>query len=333
MDTLCTRRAFIRRFAFAAGVTATLARGADKAATRPARRIGLIAGAGLPELTDAFRKQLRELGWVEGANVLIEERLIQPNAQDANAQISELARMDLELIVAGGLSFALPVRAANPSMPMVIATAPGLVSNGFAKTLEHPGGLYTGMDELPGGVTGKRLMLLRTAAPNIRRVALLSTTPGHGGHETQVADAENAAKALGITVKPYRAASLAELRAALGEIVADAMDGMLNFQGGLSLANRLLITGHMNEHRLPAIYQATLFAEAGGLMAWAPDLVEQYREAARCVDKILNGASPGDLPIKHPAKYFLTLNTSAARKIGLVLPAGLLQQATRVLPA
>jgi putative ABC transport system substrate-binding protein len=131
--------------------------------------------------------------------------------------------------------------------------------------------------------------------------------------------------------QPYRATSLAELSAALAEIVADAMDGMLNFQGGLSLANRLLITNHMNEHRLPAIYQATLFAEAGGLMAWAPDLVEQYREAARSVDKILNGASAGDLPIKHPAKYFLTLNANAARKIGLVLPPGLVQQATRVL--
>lgn len=333
MATLHTRRAFIRQFAFAAGATATLARGADNTATRHVRRIGLITGAGLPELVGAFRNELRLLGYVEGENVVVEQRLIQAKARNATAQTSELAKMDRELIVAGALSFALQIRAANPLMPMVIATAPGLVSNGFAKTLERPGGLYTGMDELPSGVTGKRLMLLRTAAPNIRRVALLSTTPGNGGHEIQVADAENTAKALGITVTPYRAASLSELQSALGAIVADGMDGMLNFQGGLSLANRLLITGHMNEHRLPAIYQATLFAKAGGLMAWAPDLVEQYREAARSVDKILKGANPGDLPIKHPANYLLTLNAGAARKIGLVLPPALLQQATRVLPA
>jgi putative ABC transport system substrate-binding protein len=215
---------------------------------------------------------------------------------------------------------------------MVIGTCPGMVSNGFAQTLEHPGGIYTGMDELPPGVTARRLSLLKTAAPAVTRVALLSTTPGRGGHEVQVADAERAASSLGVEVRPYRAATLGELKRALEGIASDSMNGMLNFQGGLSLGNRQLIVDFAAERRIPSIYQATLFAEAGGLMAWAPDLVEQYREAARFVDQILRGARPGDLPIKQPEKYYLTVNSSAARKIGLTFPQELLAQATRVLP-
>jgi hypothetical protein len=215
----------------------------------------------------------------------------------------ELSRMDLALIVATALPQALEVRNANPEMPMVIGTCPGMVSNGFAQSLEHPGGIYTGMDELPAGVTARRLSLLKLAAPSVTRVALLSTTPGRGGHETQVADAETVASSLGVEVRPYRAASLTELRRALEQLAIDRMNGMLNFQGGLSLTNRQFIVDFAAEKRIPAVYQATLFAEAGGLMAWAPDLTEQFREAARFVAEILRGAKPGDLPIKQTTHW------------------------------
>jgi putative ABC transport system substrate-binding protein len=205
-----------------------------------------------------------------------------------------------------------------------------MVSNGFAKTLKRPGGIYTGMDELPSGVTSKRLQILKTAAPKVTRVALLSTTPGVGGHETQLADAEKAAGLLRLTVKPYRAKTLKELEAALAAIVNDGMDGFANFQGGLSLANRELIVDFAAKNRLPAIYQSAFFTEAGGLIAWAPDQEEQYREAARYVDKILKGAKPGDLPILHPRRDYLTINKSAAQGLGLVLPRSLVANATRL---
>jgi putative ABC transport system substrate-binding protein len=110
------------------------------------------------------------------------------------------------------------------------------------------------------------------------------------------------------------------------------MDGLLSFQGALALLNRELIVEFATKHRLPAIYQATPFAEAGGLMAWAPDLEEQFRMAARYVDQILKGAKPGDLPIKYPARYYLTLNADTAKSIGLTFPPMLLAQADRVLP-
>ena len=180
-------------------------------------------------------------------------------------------------------------------------------------------------------VTTKRVQLLKDAAPSVTRIALLSTTPGTGGHETQLSEAEKIAATLGIEVKPYRASSLQQLENALKDLINDGMNGLLSFQGGLSLANRKLIVDHAGQNNIPAIYQATLFAEAGGLMSWAPDLLLQYREAAHYVSKILKGAKPGDLPAKHPEKYYLTLNTTAANKIKLTFPENILAQASRVL--
>ena len=287
------------------------------------RRIGLALGEDPEGGGTVFRETLRELGYIEGHNLVIE-------ARNTNAA-ADLARMDLELVVVQALPSALAARAANPAMPLVIVTGPGLVSNGFAQTIEHPGGNATGIDELPPGVTARRLELLKTAAPAVSRVALLSTTPGHGGHELQLADAREAAAKLGVTVKPYRATSLAELEQALGVIAAESMNGLLNFQGGLSFVNRQLIVDFAASHHIPAIYQATVFAMAGGLMAWAPDLVDQHRTAARYVDQILKGANPGDLPIRYPSRYYLTVNKTAARNIGLTVPWALLSKADRIL--
>ena len=187
------------------------------------------------------------------------------------------------------------------------------------------------MAELPPGVTEKRLRLLKTIAPRVSRVALLSTTPGQGGHERQLAEAEKAAKSLRISVKAYRAKSLSELNAALDSVLGDGMDGLANFQGGLSLSNRQLIVDFTAKNRLPAVYQSEFFVEVGGLMAWAPDQEEQFREAARYVDRILKGSKPGDLPIRYPKPYYLTINKSAAQKLNLNVPRSLVLRAKRIL--
>lgn len=302
---------------------------APRSGTAATPRIGFLNG-NAADLLAAFNDELRRLGYIDGTNVAVEKRLTRPNTSDGAAMAAELANLDLDFIVAGALPFALAVRRVNPMMPMVIATCPGMVSNGFAASLEKPGGIYTGMDELPAGVTAKRMELLKTAAPSVTRVALLSTTPGRGGHETQLAEARQAARTLGVDVRAYRAATLGELHAALALLRVDGVNGLLSFQGGLALANRDLIVQFAALHGIPAIYQATLFAEAGGLLAWAPDLVEQFREAARLAAKILDGARPGDLPVEHPAAYYLTVNATAARGLGLDLPQPLLAQAARV---
>jgi len=324
-----TRRYFVIRLA-AFGCAIPIVPFANQAQRPRVRRIGLAFGDDPEGGVAAFRETLRELGYVEGQNLVIEAREALRASPGTNA--ADLARMDLELVVVHTLPLALAARAANPAMPLIIVTGPGLISNGFAKTIERPGGNATGIDELPPGVTARRLELLKTAAPTVSRVALLSTTPGRGGHEEQLADAQETAAKLSVTVKPYRATSLAELEQALVTIAAEGMNGLLNFQGGLSFVNRQLIVDFAAKHRVPAIYQATVFAAAGGLMTWAPDLVDQFRTAAGYVDQILKGANPGDLPIRYPSRYYLTLNNTAARNLGLAFPPALLSKADRVLP-
>jgi len=329
VTTVYSRRSFVSRFGlFCCTLPLTVF-----TQVRPSRvkRIGFLSGA-VPTLITSFEEELRRLGHISGENIIVEKRISRPNTSDLAEQAAELAHMDLDLIVAAALPQALEVRKANPAMPMVVITCPGMVSNGFAKTLKRPGGIYTGMDELPPGVTAKRIRLLKTVAPRVSRVALLSTTPGRGGYEVQLADAQKAAKSLRLTVKPYKAASLRELEMALAAIIKDGMDGLANFQGGLSLANRQLIVDFAATHHLPAVYQATFFVEAGGLMAWAPNQEEQYREGARYVDRILRGAKPGELPIHYPSRYYLVINKNAAQGLGLSLPPALLAQADRVLP-
>lgn len=330
MNNSTSRRRFLKQVSLLSLTPSFLLRyGISTTKTMP--RIGFLLGAGYPAMDTAFTEELHKLGYIEGQNITIERRFSKPNSSDGIIMAAELAQMDLSLIVVAALPFALEVRRNNPKMPMVIATCPGMVSNGFAESMEHPGGIYTGMDELPKGVTSKRLQLLKDVAPSATRIALLSTTPGTGGHEIQLSEAEKVAATLAIKVKPYRAGSLQQLEKALKDLVSDGMNGILSFQGGLALANRDLIVNYAEQNKIPGIYNATLYAEAGGLMSWAPDLLQQYREAAHYVREILKGAKPGDLPVKHPEKYYLTLNASAAKKIGLTFPANIMAQATKVL--
>lgn len=321
------RRSFLQGLLAAA--SAVPLAGCAHAGTTRRPRVGFMSGAE-PVLVAAFHDELRRLGYVDGASIHLESRLARPNTRDNASHAEELASMNLDFIVVAALPQALAIRRLDPTLPMVIITCPGFVSNGFAQSLERPGGIYTGMDELPPGVTARRLQLLTTAVPGIASVALLSTTPGVGGHEAQLADALAAAATLGVSVKAYRAQSPGELEAALEAIRADAMEGLLNFQGGLSLANRETIVRFAERHRIPAIFQSELFVDAGGLMAWAPDQQEQYRKGARYADRIIRGASPGDIPVEYPSAYYLTINTTAAARIGVDFPRSLREQAHRI---
>jgi putative tryptophan/tyrosine transport system substrate-binding protein len=329
MNHLTTRREFVKSLSLLSIAPSILY--GNSFVKKAVPRIGFLNGAGVLQLENAFKDELQKLGFKEGENIHIEQRLARPNMDDAAVMAAELARMDLSLIVAGSLPFAIEVRRNNPKMPMVIATCPGLVSNGFAKSLKHPGGIYTGLDELPEGITAKRMQLLKVAVPTATRIGLLSSTPGTGGHEIQLAEAEKTAARLGIEVKAYRATSLQQLENALDSIVSDGMNAMLSFQGALTLANRNMIVDFIAKNRIPAIYQQAAFTDIGGLMAWAPDIAQQFREAAHFVEKILKGAKPGDLPAKHPEKYYLTLNKAAASKIGISFPKELLAEAAKVI--
>lgn len=287
-------------------------------------KVDLLIGKGFPP--DAFRNELARLSYREGKNIRL-------HFVDGDPEYFEnLKKREVDVVAVSALSFALRVKNAHPGQKMVIVTSPGIVQNGLAKSMAQPGGNITGIDELPSGLTAKRLTLLHMAAPHAKRIALLSTTPGEISHGIQLADATAHAKKLGLTVKVYRATTDAEVAPALDAIVKDGMQAMLSFQGGLVLKHRNQIVEFVAKHKIPAMYQATMLAEAGGLMTWAPDLKEQFRQSARLVDRILKGENPGDIPIVYPEKYFLTINRGAAKRIGLKLPAKLLAQADRIIP-
>jgi putative ABC transport system substrate-binding protein len=330
MHTRATRRKFVKTLSLICLAPSILS-GKELSNKQPIPRIGFLSGAGPLHLEKVFTEELKKLGVQEGRNLQIVMRLARPNTTDLAAMATELAGMDLTLIVAASLPIALEIRKNNPKMPMVLATCPGMVSNGFAKSLEHPGGIYTGMDELPKGIVAKRLQLLKAAIPSAKRIALLSATPGVGGHEAQLAEAETTAPTLGIEVVPYRVRTLEDLQKSLINVTNDGIDGMVVFQGALTLANRKMVVDFATQNRLPIIYQQSVFVEVGGLMAWAPDLEQQFREAAHFVVKILKGANPGDLPVKHPDKYYLTLNKRAASEIGVTFSKELIAEATKVI--
>jgi putative tryptophan/tyrosine transport system substrate-binding protein len=329
MVTLITRRAVVQTglSGLAFGSTRLFA-GMRAGSTIP--RIGFMIGQ-VPAFIAAFEDELRKLGYRQGETIIVEKRISRPNSNDLDEHAAELAAMDLRLIVAAALPQAIAVRKYNPSMPMVVGTAPGLVTNGFAKSFEHPGGNVTGMDELPPGLTATRLSLLKLAVPSVSRVALLSTTPGVGGHEIQLGDAERGAINLGIQVRPYRASVLAELQSALVAMRDDGVDGLVSFQGALVLANARLISDFAAQSGIPAIYQSRLLVEAGGLMAYSPDQEEQFRIAARNVDKILRGAKPGNIPIRHPSRYYLTFNPAAAGALKLEPPRQFMKKVDQIL--
>ena len=176
MSNSTSRRKFLKQVSLLSLAPSFLLR-YDISKTSIMPRIGFLLGAGYSEMDTSFTEELHKLGFIEGQNITIERRFSKPNSSDGVTMAAELAQMNLSLIVVAALPFALEVRKNNPKMPMVIATCPGMVSNGFAESMEHPGGIYTGMDELPKGVTSRRLQLLKDAAPTVTRIALLSTTP------------------------------------------------------------------------------------------------------------------------------------------------------------
>lgn len=318
-----TRRGFL---ALAAASAATLAACRTRAARdKRVPRLGLMNGAMFPEMTSAFEDELHRLGYVPGENLILEKRLSGADRSEMPRHAAELAAMELDVIFAGALPHLLALREAGATVPTVVGTAPGIVLNGFAATAERPGGHVTGMDELPPGLTARRLEWLKAFAPRVTNVALLSTTPGKG-HAVQLADAEQAAARLGLAVTAFRASTPPELAEALEAIGRGGHDGLLNFQGGLSLVLRQQIVDFANARGMPAIYQSRMFVDSGGLLAWAPDQLLQFRIAARNVDRILRGTPVGEIPLSHPERYYLSFNRETAAKLGLVPTPALLAQ-------
>ena len=281
------------------------------------------------EVLTGLREGLRDLGRVEGRDYVLDVRSADNDADRFPALISELTRLQVKLIFAPSTPAAVAIQKANPAMPIVVR-GPDIVGAGLAQSVDHPGGMVTGIDEVGTGDTAKRLRLLKQAVPAISRVAVLGSAPSETGHARAVAEAEQAAKAIGVTLSVFRVSATTDLDRISTGLRSDGVDALLCSGGILPRPVQQRIEELTAHHRLPAMYPAIEYVQLGGLLSYGYRNAEMIRAAATYVDKIVRGAKAGDLPLTIWDRYYLTVNARAASALDLTLPTAFLSQADEV---
>ncbi len=334
MDFRSTRRQFVGSGLTLAGLG--LLAGCGVLSAPPAqrarpRRIGmLIIGGPVSHgpLRDAFRQGLQELGYVEGGDVVLEERYAEGREERLPALAAELVQLDVDLILTHAAAGIRAAGQATSTIPIVFATASAdPVADGLVASLARPGGNMTGLTILAGEEHAKRLQLLKEAFPNLSRVAVLRPQSNPNAHR----ETAGAAQTLGVQVLSLELRSPDELDAVLAGVSNSPVDGLVVTSGPVFtfLAPRIVVWA--TEHHLPAMYGASTFVESGGLMVYAANNQENWRRAAGYVDRILKGASPAALPVEKPTKFDFVVNLRAAQAIGLTIPQTILAQATEII--
>ena len=276
------------------------------------------------------RRALADLGWVEGRNLVIEQR----SAETQNERLPELAadlvRAGVSVIVAENASATRAAMQATSSIPIVMAGVGDPVRYGLIASLPRPGGNVTGLAFLAGEMLLKNLELLKEVAPRTARVALL-VNPSNPGVAPTMADLQREAPALGIRVIQVDVLTPDDFERAFATIVRERADGILVTPEQLIFSQRHRIAAFAEKHRLPSAYASGRFMDAGGLIALTPNIADFPRRLASYVDKLLKGAKAGDLPVEQPSKFELVINAKTAKAIGLTLPQSLLQRADRII--
>jgi ABC-type uncharacterized transport system substrate-binding protein len=306
-------------------------------AQQPAKisRIGYLTGATLSSVsanTEAFLQGLRELGYVERKNIVIEWRGADGNRDRQRALAAELVRLKVDLIVASSGGDTRAAKEATAMIPIVMAQSDDPVASGFVASLGRPDRNITGLSQLSPELSGKRLELLKEVVPKLSRVAVCGTSSSPGNapvlNETKLA-----AEALGASVQYVDVLSSKDFDAAFlvaGKARADAVLWLVSGSLG-AVGHRAKITELAVKSRLPTIYERQNYVLDGGLMSYGVNLPDLFRRAATYVDKILKGAKPADLPVEQPKKFELIINLRAAKQIGLTIPPNVLARADRVI--
>jgi putative ABC transport system substrate-binding protein len=299
------------------------------------RRLGYLttnSGSGTADLRprDAFRQGLRERGWVEGQNILIEYRYADGGLDRLPRLAEELVHLNVEVIAAGPTPSALAARNATRTIPIVGVSLTEPVAVGLVTSLAHPGGNVTGVTYGADTVIfGKQLELLKESVPGVRRVALLSN-PGPAQRPT-VRSVQAAARTLGIELQLLEARSPDAFAGAFAAMVKARAGAVLMVGDSMLFLHRARLVDLAIENRLPSMSTQAQWVEAGGLMSYGPNLPDLYRHAAAYVHKILKGARAADLPVEEPTKFELVLNSKTARTLGLTIPPSLLARADQVI--
>jgi putative tryptophan/tyrosine transport system substrate-binding protein len=294
-------------------------------------RIGILlapSASSYSAWVEAFRQRLRELGYVEGKNILIEYRYAEGKYERLPDLAAELVRLKVDVIVTTG-AVVLFAKKVSGTIPIVFAAAVDPVGGGLVSSLARPGGNITGLSVMARDLNGKRLELLKEAFPKVARVAFL-WEPFHLSGNPALTEMEAAAKALGLKLQSLPVRSLDDFDGAFARAEREGAQALITDPRPLITNQQRQVLDFAAKNRLPAIYHTSEFVEAGGLMSYAPNYMDLWRRAATYVDKILKGAKPADLAVEQPKKFELIINLKAAKQIGLTIPPKVLARADRV---
>ena len=295
-------------------------------------KIGILtlgAGPGSP-LLGAFLQELREGGWVEGQNLIIEHRYAEGRAERLPALADELVGLQVDVIFAAAAPSIRAAKQATTTIPIVFQTLGDAVAMGFVDNLVRPGGNITGVTGFAPELGGKWLDQLRKVVPDNTHVAVL-TNPGNPNTPSIVREIERAARALGVQLHIVERRDPITFEHAFATMTSAQVGALIVPPDPLFYRERRQIVGLAATHRLPAIYGIGRFVDIGGLMFYGTSLPDHWRRAAVYVDKILRGANPGDLPIERPTKFDLIVNLKTAKQLGITIPPMVLYQATKVI--
>ncbi len=302
---------------------------AQQAAKVP--RIGYLS-PGFPSSSPdpAFRQGLRELGYVEGKNIVIKWRSAEGKLDRLPALAAELVRLKVDVIVTAGPSPTRAAKEATTTIPIVMAQDPDPVGNGFVASLARPGGNITGLATLRPELSGKQLELLKETVPRLSRVAVFGTSTNPGNVQ-QLRETELVARAFGVKLQYLDVLDPKDIETAFRAASKERADAILVLNSPVFNAHRTQLAGLAVKSRLPAIYDRSAFVEDGGLMTYSVSLTDLHRRAATYVDKILKGRTPADLPVEQPMKFEFIVNLQAAKQIGLTIPPNVLVRAQKVI--
>jgi len=281
---------------------------------------------------DTFRQGLRDLGYVECENLIIEHRYAEGSDERLRDLAAELVRLPVEVIVAGGSAATRAAQQATRTISIVMASSGDPVGLGFVASLARPGGNITGLSNLVAELPGKQLELLKEAVPQSARVAVLTNPPSPILGQAELENLAAAATALGVHLHVVPLRSPDEVDGAFAALTQEGADALVVL-GEPLLLDRIIgaIVDRAAQHRLPAIYRWRSHVEAGGLMSYGPNQPAIWRRYAYYVDRILQGANPADLPVEQPTKFELVINLKTAQALGITIPPTLLFQADEVI--
>lgn len=313
--------------------TALLATVARAQQTKKASRIGFFS-YGSVEIEQsslaAFRQKLRELGYLEGQNIVIEQRYAIGRSEKLPELLAELMALKVDLLVVAGDPAVHAAKKATNIIPIVMVASPDPVGTGLIASLAHPGGNVTGLSDFHGGVITKRLELLKEVVPSASRFAVL-LNPVNPSNPLQLKDIQAAAPAFRVTLLPLEIKGPDDMDHTFTTIEKERPGALLVIGDRLFATHQKRIFEFVMKSRLPAIYSQSVYVDGGGLMSYGTSFADQYRRAATYVDKILKGAKPTDLPVEQPTKFEFAINLKTAKQIGLTIPRSVLARADRVI--